>query len=185
MKHSKIDKSESEKIRFLYEKYKKIMYRSAKYILKDSELAEDAVHQTFLRVVNNLHKIDIENDVKTKNFLVIICKNVAINMYNKNSEINDNITYLDFDSDKKNDIEFVKTPKLEPCNVLITKENVTTIVKAIEELPEIYRDVIILERFYGYSLKEISELLKIPYGTIKKRSERAREKLKDSLKKEV
>lgn len=181
MKHSKIDKSDSEKIKFLYEKYKKIMYISAKNILKDSGLAEDAVHQTILRIMNNLHKIDIEDDMKTKNFLVIICKNVAIDMYNKNAKIKENITYLDFDCDKQDNFDTLKTPKLEPCDLLITKENVNAIVKAIENLPAIYRDVIILERFYGYSLKEIGELLKVPYGTVKKRSERAREKLRESL----
>ena len=57
------------------------MYYTANNILKDSHLAEDAVHNAFLRIINNLEKIEDINSHKTKGLIVIIVKNVSIDIY--------------------------------------------------------------------------------------------------------
>lgn len=55
-------------------------------------------------------------------------------------------------------------------------------VKAeIAELPDIYKRVIVLRHFDGYSYAEISEALEIPEGTVKTQLFRARKMLKDRL----
>ncbi len=70
----------------------KYLFYSASVILE-----EDAVHQSFVKIYNSLHKIH-ENDCrKTRNFLVIICRHVAIDMYNTGKkqvedELNENIS---------------------------------------------------------------------------------------------
>ncbi|MDL2248996.1 sigma-70 family RNA polymerase sigma factor, partial [Tyzzerella sp. OttesenSCG-928-J15] len=67
----------------LYELYQKAMFYEAKNILRDNALAEDAVHSAFERVMKNLHKVKENPPHKTKRFLVIIVRNVSIDMYNK------------------------------------------------------------------------------------------------------
>ena len=54
----------------------------------------------------------------------------------------------------------------------------------IDKLPKKYRDVLIFEKIYGYSQREIAEILNISYDAVKKRMERARKKLKEKLRKE-
>ena len=55
-------------------------------------------------------------------------------------------------------------------------------VKAeINDLPDIYKRVIVLRHFNGYSYAEISEALEIPEGTVKTQLFRARKMLKNRL----
>ena len=70
------------KLERLYNKYKNEMFYAANNILQDRQLAEDAVHQTFIKIYDILYKIDENNCRKTRNFLVIICRNISIDMYN-------------------------------------------------------------------------------------------------------
>jgi DNA-directed RNA polymerase specialized sigma subunit, sigma24 homolog len=70
----------------IYNTYKKQMYYTANNILKDSHLAEDAVHNAFLRIINNLEKIQDINSHKTKGLIVIIVKNASIDIYRKNKK---------------------------------------------------------------------------------------------------
>ncbi|EGT4060805.1 sigma-70 family RNA polymerase sigma factor, partial [Clostridioides difficile] len=48
--------SEEEKDKFekIYEKYKKLMFYIANQILQDEQLSEDAVHNAFLKIIDNL-----------------------------------------------------------------------------------------------------------------------------------
>ena len=59
------------------------MFYVANDILKDNYLAEDAVHKAFLKLINHLDKIWETESQKTKSFIVIITKNIAIDMYRK------------------------------------------------------------------------------------------------------
>ena len=73
---------DKNKFELLYEKYRKLMFYIANNILNDEYLAEDAVHQTFIKI-KNLDKIDDVSCHKTKSFIVIMVRNTAINMYNR------------------------------------------------------------------------------------------------------
>lgn len=72
----------------------------------------------------------------------------------------------------------------DPLDILIDKDSVNQISKAIETLNPIYRDVLLLKQTYKYSREEISQLLEIPVETVKKRLYRARKMLSKVLEKE-
>lgn len=55
--------------------------------------------------------------------------------------------------------------------------------ECISRLDIEYRDIIILRDIQGFSYDEIGNMLKIPEGTVKSRLSRARENIKDCLKK--
>ncbi len=78
------DDKDQLKVERLYKKYSNIMFSEANKILQDKQLAEDAVQQSFIKIISNLHKIDENNCPQTKNFLVIICINVAKSICKKN-----------------------------------------------------------------------------------------------------
>lgn len=166
------------KAEHLYEQYRNLMYSEAKKILQDERLAEDAVQQSFIKIINNLHKIDENNCRRTRNFMVTICVNVAKSMYKKS-------LYLNKQDDMVEDIDAdTADPGNDPLDILIDKDSVKQITKAIDALKPIYRDVILLKRAYKYSREEIAELLEIPERTVKKRLERARRQLSQVLEKE-
>src|SRR5699024_9523676 len=68
-----------------------------------------------------------------------------------------------------------------PDDELVTLETNDTVLDAIDQLSETYRSVIILRYLKELPLKEISEILDIPLGTVKTRVHRGREQLRKQL----
>lgn len=68
------------------------------------------------------------------------------------------------------------------CDVLIDqKKRRKIILDAVDHLPKIYREVVILFEFREISLENIAKQLKIPVGTVKSRLYHARQILKEKL----
>ncbi len=165
------------KIERLYYAYRDIMYTVAYNILKDRYLAEDAVHESFIRVINNLHKIN-ENDChKTKSFLIIICRHVSYDIYNRNKNIELNPveefgnTYIDTSD--------------QPIDLLINEDSLRDLIDTIKKMKPIYSDVILLRYSHDLSIDEIANFLNIKTNTVRKRLERAKKMLINILKREA
>ena len=144
----------------LYSNYSIFMYKVAYSILKDKILAEDAVQISFIKIMEHLDNIDISDKTKTRNFLGLICKNTAINLYNVINET-------------------------DVFDIIIDKNSVENIKKCIYELKAIYQIPLMLHAVHGYSVNEISQLLDLNAKTVQKRLERARQKIKTMLKEEI
>ena len=63
------------------------------------------------------------------------------------------------------------------------KEVQARVQKCLNTLEDEYREVLVLRDIQGFSYEEIRDILKIPEGTVKSRLFRARDALKDRLKK--
>lgn len=161
------------KIERLYYAYRKLMYKEAFRILNNHTLAEDAVSESFIRIIGSLDKIDEQDIPRTRSFLVIICRNVAKDLYKSK-------TYLNYDEEAAKDIK----DETDPANIMIGKETVSKIAEAIERLDPIYRDAFLLKRVHKMSVKEIADICDISVETVKKRLQRAKSKIAESLKKE-
>lgn len=165
---------EKSKVESLYEKYKFLLLKISKDILKDTNLAEDIVHQTFVKVIENMDKIDNIDSSKTRNFLAIICRNLSLNMYK-------NIKQKEFLYDDEIGIE-EKHTNMPIEEIIISNSTVDLIIEEILKLPIIYRDVLLLEKIYGYDRIKIANILEVSIENINKRSQRARYKLSEVLK---
>ena len=71
--------------------------------------------------------------------------------------------------------------KSAPEDKIEKKRRSKIVLKAVDELPKIYRDIIILSEFEDYSTADIALKLKIPEGTVKSRRHKAKEILKTTL----
>lgn len=165
--------ADEDKIRFtkLYEQYRHLMFYIAQDILKDEHLSEDAVQEAFLRIAKNFQKVGEILCPETRNFTVIITRNVALTMAKQR--------HNDVDMDV-----YIETATFElPEDVFETVSN-NLLIKCILELPEMYRDPLYLYHLYGYSFNEISSLLNLSVEATKKRTQRARDLLKTLLEKE-
>jgi len=162
----------------LYNGYRRLMYQKAYNILGDSHLSEDAVHQSFLKIMNNLHKIDENDPPRTRGFLGIICENVAKDIYKKRLSLNINSEFIE---EIPEDIVSINN---DPVDIVIDNESVNRIRETIKNFKPIYRDVLLLKEYHDYTVDEIAELLDISAHATKKRLLRARAMLTQSLKKE-
>lgn len=74
--------SEEDRSKFeqLYLKYRSLMLRVAMRILHNEQDAEDAVHQAFLSILNNLEKISSVDCLQTKSYIVVIVERKSIDL---------------------------------------------------------------------------------------------------------
>jgi RNA polymerase sigma-70 factor (ECF subfamily) len=162
------DEFSKRKFEDLYIDYKQFMYSVAFSILKNVYDSEDAVHQAFLTIANNFERVSELSCQDLKPYIAIIVKNISINIYNKNkrnadrySELNEEILSVEVD--------------------FFENYNYESLLKAIFELNEIYKDVLYLRYVIGFSSKEISKMLDVSEDVIWKRTERAKKQLKKLL----
>jgi RNA polymerase sigma-70 factor (ECF subfamily) len=164
-----IDNSD-DKVKFekVYKNFKNIMLNRAYEIVKERQLAEDAVHNAFLKIINNLPKIYDADSNETKWYVIVIVTNEAKKIYNKENKIL-KAELTDMESD------FNLEAIVEDKNI------VEKVKKEIGLLPEIYRDTMSLKYYNDLSNKEISSVLSIPISTVKKRLQRGRKILIQKL----
>lgn len=143
-----------DKFETLYLKYRKQMKKISLKILGDDALAEDAVHNAFLKIISNLDKFDEADCQKTKNLIVIIIRNVSIDMYRKRNREFEKTDILDNELSNETDFSALQ---------------VENILKEIEALPKIYSDILLLKIEYDYKDKEIAEILGVSTNTVSKR----------------
>lgn len=172
------EKIDYYKLENLYLKYREIMYKEANKVLRNTYDAEDAVQIAFERLANCTDKITDEIPAMTCSFMKIVAKNTAVNVGKQRLYLNKYENTFDILQDELID------QNLELADLVIDKVSVERIIEKIKSLPDKYRDIIVLEKIYGYSREETMALYGENYETIKRRLTRAKTKLLEVLKQE-
>ncbi|MBQ8727963.1 MAG: RNA polymerase sigma factor [Oscillospiraceae bacterium] len=166
--------SDEDKSRFevLYNLYRQSMYAIAYGILHNEFDAEDAVHESFLKIANHFEKIEEIKCPKTKAFIVIIVKNTSIDIYNRNKKTAENTIFID-----------------DMCNRVIDEKafediDYQLLLNKIDELPETFKDILYLRYVNGFFVEDTARLLNISVDAAYKRIQRAKIILSDKLKEE-
>lgn len=164
------DESNEKLFLYLHDKYKKLLYKYAYDILKNHYDAEEALQITWLKVANNIEKIKEQPERKKLNYLITIVKNVSINIYNSKKNIvaidnDENLTEMMID--KYNDIYF--TLELQDFK------------DAIKSINKEYIMPLMLKYVYGYSIREIADILDISETNVGTRIHRAKLMIKEKL----
>lgn len=166
-----IDTEENKsKFEQIYDTYKKTMFYAANNILNNHAQSEDVVHTSFIKIIDNLDKIDDIYCNKTKSFIVTITKNTAIDEYRKNKKEGEKVEKV---------IERLTNSYMIETNE--ETEVLTRLEMAIRELPDKYKIVFSLKYTQGYDYDEIGKLLNIKPATARSRVLRGKEKLKKIL----
>lgn len=165
---------EKSKFEELYRLYRQDMYKTAYGILQDSFEAEDAVHEAFLIVIKKLNKISEIKCPQTHAYLIIIVKNLALKIYNERKKIKTD------DIDK---IEITDSTDIE--DTVIAKMELNQLEFILKQLPEDYYQILFLEQYMGFNIKDISESLGITYENAKKRLQRAKSKLRKIIEENI
>ena len=164
------DSHDKCKLEELYLKYNKDMFRVAFRILNDYHLAQDAVQLAFIKLIDNLNKINEINCNRTRSFVVIIVRNVSINLYRKRKkESNISLDGMEYDIPDSNEMMIEDR--------VINDEMLEKISSKIKELHPPYADIISLKYFFHYSNDEIAKILGISNENVRVRLHCARQSL--------
>ena len=162
-----------DKFEQIYNQYFKLMYCVAYDILKNPEDTEDALQEAFIRISQNLSKISDPVCTKTKNFAVIICKNVSLSMLkSKKGKQTEELPL--FVEDKR----IMANPEAFGEDKYLLEQ----VKDMIRELPDGYRDYLYLSLIYEYTPKEIANLFGMKEQTVYKRLKRGKQKLQQKMK---
>jgi len=168
----------------LVEKYQKKMLNLAYRMLGDYEEACDAVQEAFLSAFRAIRKF--RGEAKFSSWLYGIVLNQA---RNRLRQIASRQRHQSLPSDdplgSSSGRPNTDPPSLEASvlDQLEKKEIEEKVQECINQLDEGYREVLVLRDILGHSYEEIRQTLKLPEGTVKSRLSRARESVKNCLKK--
>lgn len=147
----------------LYKLYEQPMFYEAYKILHDEYLAEDAVHEAFLRLIRNRRKIQDPASSSVHSYVYKTLRSAALDLYRRQKRQRENCLELD---------ESIE-------NTLAAPESVERLpVSLIAELPPKYASVMRCLFFDGLSIRETAAVLRISEELVRKRCERARKLLK-------
>ena len=171
------DEQERNKVEQIYNRYYSMMFYIAKGILHDEHLAEDAVSEAFIRIINNIDKIGKVDCYQTRGFVVILVRNISIDMLRRIKK--EQILSLDDVREPVDNID----PVFENASIKDACEKIIDCINRMSN--KNYADILHLKIGYGYSNEEISEILNITTDNIKVRLSRARKALIKQMQTEV
>ncbi len=142
------------------------------------EDCEDLVQETFLRVYRSRHSY--ERIAKLSTWMYTIALNLAKTMYKKKQRMS--TISIHADESDPDDREFViPDTVLLQDDELHLKLSVQELEKALSELNDDFKEVIILRDIQQLTYEEISEITGTAMGTVKSRINRARLQLQEKI----
>ena len=160
----------------LVKRYKDPLLNFIYRFLGNQTDAEDILQETFLRLYKNKHYY--KEVAKFSTWIYTIAGNLAKTELRKRKRRK----FFSLSQTPNDDHGFEipdesKNPEQE-ANSQITDQ---IIQEAINKLSPKFKEVIVLRDIQGFSYEEISEMVKVPLGTIKSRVNRARLRLQGDL----
>lgn len=160
----------------LVRRYKDPLLNFIYRFLGDFVEAEDIVQETFYRVYKNKHYY--KEVAKFSTWIYTIAGNLAKTELRRRKRRKIFSIHRDSATEKELELPDLKSDPEKEVNTIVTEK---LIQKAISNLPERFRQVIVLRDIQGFSYEEISSIIKVPLGTVKSRVNRARLKLQEDL----
>lgn len=166
----------------LVQRYSSKAYQIAYGVLGHREDSEEVAQDVFVRIYKALPKFRGDSEFTT--WMYRIAMNLARNKYryNKSRGANRKISMQQTmsDDDKRTVIQ-VPEKRLSPDDEVGLDEFQKNIMDEIENLPDLYRDALVLRNIDEMSYEKIADVLDCKLGTIKSRIARAREELRRRL----
>jgi RNA polymerase sigma-70 factor (ECF subfamily) len=153
-------------LKFLMERYGDSMYGVVSRIITDTNLADDAIQEGFIKIWKNISEFNPER-ASLFTWMFTIVKNTAIDLTRRES--NRKIQSLDsgvYDN-MSNSVE---------ANI-----SDVGLMQKVKQLDPKYQELIDLIYLKGYTQQEVADLLDLPLGTVKTRINTAIKMLRNVL----
>lgn len=157
----------SARVRFnkLVSEYSQDVFRYAFWLCRDRSMAEELSQETFMRAWKAIDSL--QDDKAAKSWLFTIVRRENARQYERKR--------LDTVDDPDFDRVEAQAPGYD------TSTEAFVLRRALEQLPEEYREPLVLQVIGGYSTEEIADQLGIKAGAVMTRLFRARKKLREML----
>lgn len=164
--------TDQDKLSELYEVYYHSLWYVAFGYLKDLQLAEDMVQETFIKVSQHLSAIQDVHSKMTKYFLVTITRNKCIDYIRKRNRTPETLMENQEYPPEYNNL---------PLEHIIHEETLDELAQTINSLDDNYRIPLKLRYINGLTNLEISERTGLSVNLVAVRINRAKKLLKERL----
>jgi RNA polymerase sigma-70 factor (ECF subfamily) len=156
------------------------LFGAALRLTRSSMDAEDLVQETYLKAFRSHEQFEMGTNSKA--WLFRILTNTFINKYRRRIKEREIL-----DGEMKTKAVFASVEighralDMTPENIMIDRFLSDEVLKALKKVPIDFRVVVVFSDIYGFSYKEIAEIVTIPIGTVMSRLFRGRRLLQEQL----
>jgi len=150
------------------------VYTLARYLMRNTQDAEDAVQECYLRA---LRHFDSYRGPAMKPWLLAILRNVCNAEFARRSKEEVPTDYTQEES-LAEEMPMWQEPQASPEKMIVRRQDTATIRRLVAELPEPFREAIVLREMNNLSYQEIAHVAGVPVGTVMSRLARGRAMLR-------
>jgi RNA polymerase sigma-70 factor (ECF subfamily) len=162
----------------LVRRYERKVYNITYRLLGNEQDATEALQDTFLRAYRFIPKFAFKSSFYT--WLYRIATNVSLTRLRRRKNVE--VVSLDAPVPDTEDLKFdLPDTSQTPEEAFARKRLREKLDQAVRELPEEYRQVVVLRDLEGLSNEEVSRILKLSVPAVKSRLHRARLALREKL----
>ena len=165
----------------LMRRYNRLLFRTARSILRDDAEAQDALQDAYLQAYRHLHAFRGESSLRT--WLTRVVANEAIARSRKLARRAEVIDLGGSMEQEEGGIDASHAGD-EPDKAAQRSQFRQLLERQIDRLPESFRTVFVLRAVEEMSVEEVAAVLAIPEATVRTRFFRARSLLRESLHRE-
>ena len=152
-------------------------FNLARWLLRDERDAEDVVQEAYLRAFKYFASF---RGGEARPWLLGIVRNVCFSWFEDRNQADRQVEFDD-ERDSGAEASLRDCAESSPERLVIQKLENARVDAAIDALPPVFREVIVLRELEDLSYEEISQVAGIPLGTVMSRLSRARALLRLSL----
>jgi RNA polymerase sigma factor (sigma-70 family) len=149
------------------------LYNFARWLGHDQDDAEDLVQETYLKALRGFGLFQPGSNFRAWIFQIL--KNTSLSLRSKLAR------RMTVPMDPDEDSPELPATSENPESLLLAGRGLNAVRCTIEQLPDLFREVILLCDVEDASYREIAEILSIPMGTVMSRLARARKAVRNSL----
>ena len=149
------------------------LYNFARWLAHNPDDAKDLVQEAYLKALRGFASFQPGTNFRAWMFRIL--KNTFLS---SRSQVEHRMTVA---MDSEEDSSMQPITSATPESLLLGRCGIDEVQRAIEQLPVIFREVILLCDVEEASYREIADILSIPIGTVMSRLARARKLVRESL----
>lgn len=175
-------KGKREAFAVLVRRYERELYGYLRRYLDDAHLADDVFQNTFLQVYTKSGQYDAGRPVRP--WLYTIATNAAVDAMRRQGRHTavslDQTLRETADSEVHSLLEMLQSTESGPLDHVEADERRLLVREGVNQLPDFLRQVVILAYYQGLKHRDISQIMRIPVGTVKSRLHAALGRLHDA-----
>jgi RNA polymerase sigma-70 factor (ECF subfamily) len=163
----------------LARRYQRDVFSAALRLTGSYADAEDLAQEAFLKAYVAFDQFQLGTNFRA--WLLRIVTNTHINRYRSSKRTPDTIAWEDFTAEGERQVREEASSDPRPEQMILQHVPDEVVGPALHDLPEEFREAVIMSDIHEMSYKEIAQVLKIPLGTVRSRIFRGRKLLREAL----